>query len=235
MIACALQDRLDALTYPPTHCYCVADMAPRGVLARRAAVVTSLLSQCTTRGAALEVGFNKGFFLHLFGMHFDAVDGCEPWREYYELVRDIHTARGWPNIRTLHHGSFADMPWSSGDGRYDFIFLGNCMHYLYHEAGDFSFLEHLADHCGGWLLIEGFTSLDGNDAFMVGARRKWPVALQRGYTDAAFMSAASPHFTVHETRRSPTDRDRRFMLLRKRPNGETAISRPTADALGFTS
>lgn len=215
MMTSDLQARLDALEYPPTHCYRLADMTPHGVLARRAAVVESMIERCTNRRRALEIGFNKGYFLHLFSRHFETVDGCEPWAEYHELVSEVRECENWSNVRSLHSGGFDSMPWSEADGRYDFIFLGNCMHYLYRDAGNFSFVGELARRCNGWMLIEGFSSLAGNDAYMVGARKKWSRELQEGFDDVAFSRAVDPHFVLTDMKPSPTDRDRQFMLFRR--------------------
>lgn len=209
------QAQLDALAYPPTHDYCVESMQPRGVLARRAAIVATFLDRCPRHETALEVGFNKGFFLHLFGERFAAVDGCEPWGDYFDLVDALRRERNWPSVRRLHHGGFRDMPAPDDGVAYDFIFLGNCMHYLFKEDGAFTFIEALGERCQGCLLIEGFTSLDGDDAYMVGSRRKWRMELQRGFNDEAFQDAIAPWFRLIETRPSPTDPARRFMFFER--------------------
>lgn len=215
MLTIDWQERLDALEYPPTHNYRVDSMEPRGALAQRVQIVQSFVDRGDRRESALEVGFNKGFFLHLFGRQFRAVDGCEPWREYFDLVDAIRTERSWPSIRHLHPGSFLDMPAPANDEPYDFIFLGNCMHYLFKEAGSYAFIERLAERCSGAMLIEGFTSLEGDDAYMIGSRRKWPIELQRRFTDEAFAEAIAPWFRRVDSHPSPTGPARRFMYLRR--------------------
>jgi len=222
MLTIDWQERLDALAYPPTHDYCVASMTPRGVLAQRAQIVRSFADRCSRRDAALEVGFNKGFFLHLFGRRFRFVDGCEPWREYFDLIDSMRNDCAWPNIRRLHSGSFLDMPAPANDEPYDFIFLGNCMHYLFKEAGSYSFMRKLGERCRGTILIEGFTSLDGDDAYMIGSRTKWPDELQRGFNDDAFHAAIAPWFRLIETQPSPTGPARRFMYLERVHNANGA-------------
>ena len=127
----------------------------------------------------------------------------------------MRTRQAWPNIRCLHFGGFRDMPAPPGDEPYDFIFLGNCMHYLFKEAGSYSFMQQLAQRSRGALLIEGFTSLDGDDAYMIGSRTKWPIDLQRRFTDEAFADAIAPWFRFVDSHPSPTGPARRFMYLER--------------------
>lgn len=222
MLTIDWQQQLDSLEYPPSHDYCVETMEPRGVLAHRAAIVQSFVDRCERRESALEVGFNKGFFLHLFGRRFMAVDGCEPWGEYFDVVNELQREHSWPNVRHLHRGSFLDMPAPRFGPAYDFIFLGNCMHYLFKETGSYDFIRQIAACCCGTLLIEGFTSLEGDDAYMIGSRTKWPEELQRGFTDSAFAEAIAPWFQLVETQSSPTGPARKFMRLVRMDHNEVA-------------
>ncbi len=224
MLKVTWQEKLDELAYPPTHHYRVDDMSPTGVLARRASIVESYIRRGGRRRSALEVGFNKGFFLHRFGRYFDSVDGCEPWREYFDLVDAMRRDQAWTNIRSLHCGGFLDMRRPENHEPYDFVFLGNCMHYLFRDACGFGFVPELARRCHGQLLIEGFTSLDGDDVYMIGSRKKWPIELQRAFNDAAFDDAMSPWFRRVDSHPSPTGADRRFMYFERRLHSDKATS-----------
>ena len=211
------QQELDGLEYPPTHTYIIESMTPTGILKSRVDIIEHILEfycQESELQQALEVGFNKGFLLHVLSNKFQVVDGCEPKGGFCDFVDSIKQEK-LNNIGFLEKKTFKDLPWSEFH-KYDCILLANCMHYIYREYGDFSFFNKIAYMCKGILIIEGFEDVSVDDIASNYARENWPQSMVAGYTQEKLQKAYLEHFDLEAILESTTGNARKFIVLRSK-------------------
>lgn len=148
--AAVAQTLIDATAYPPTHCYDVATLTPRGVLAEREQILLRLCPTFYHTYRFLDVGASKGFFSLKAAWHSDWVLAVEP---------DAEALRAWagvrpPNVRAWQ-GTFAELGLpASPEERFDLIWIGNAFHYV-HREDPFGWVRRLAAWAKYRVVIEG--------------------------------------------------------------------------------
>jgi len=151
----SLQSKIDAIAYPPTHTYELDGLVPTGVLGSRMRVILPMAKEFFSVRNFLDVGCNKGFFSMYAANRSGQVVAIDPVCEYADLCREIAPE----NCRVLNK-SFGEF---DHPGKFDSIFVGNGPHYLYREAGGWSFVRKLAQLCRGQVLLEGPTGMECRD------------------------------------------------------------------------
>ena len=146
-----MQQRIDAIAYPPTHTYHLEGLVPIGDLARRLEVYEKIAPGFFS-GRLLDVGCNKGFF-SLY--HKGEVFGIDPNREYVDLCRDLRPDGIFIQCR------FGEVMFAKP---FDRIFIGNGPHYPYADMGWGRFAEKLAELSCGLVLTEGLVDMHNRDA-----------------------------------------------------------------------
>ncbi len=104
------------------------------------------------------------------------------------------------------------------DKKFDRIMLGNVMHYMYRECGDWSFIIKLAAISTDLVLIEGPTGM--NCKIMKDAI---PRNLRRNFNDEAFKTAMKQFFTLVSISNSPSQ-GRYIMLWKRKPVPKEAFA-----------
>ncbi len=198
-MASTLQERIDALTYPPTHTYRLEGLVPTGDLAARIETIEREFPDFFGGGRTLlDVGCNKGFF-SLY--HDGPVVGIDPERKCVDLCRALRPSG---EFHTATFGSFQT------DRQFDRIFIGNGPHYLFIEAGGWDWVAKLARLSAGQVLLEGPLDMSGRDA-----QRCIPPALAPLFDDDARRAAFQSRFMFRKRVRSPLV-DRYFTLFKRK-------------------
>lgn len=193
-----LQERIDAIAYPPTHTYRLEGLKATGDLAKRLQVIEKEFPDFFEGEFLLDVGCNKGFFaLYFVG----CVLGIDPVQEYVDLCREIAPL---DEFGCCTFGGF------SSDEQFDRIFIGNGPHYPFIEAKGWGWVEKLAKLSRGTVLLEGPVDMSGVDA-----KRCIPPEIAGQFNREAMRAAFEPWFFCRKEVRSPLV-DRWFTLLEKK-------------------
>ena len=190
------QDEIDSIEYPPTHEYDLETLTPKGVLAKR----MKLYPQSFFKGDSfLDIGCNKGFFSLL------AKQGCRKVKgiDYDPKCIDLCKKLGLD----VELGTFRDY---NPTEKFDRIFMGNIMHYMYRECEGWEFIIKLAAISSGEVLIEAPTGMNCKAMKPVFEKR-----LRANFNEDEFMKHMNKFFTLISKANSPNN-NRYIMHFRRK-------------------
>jgi len=199
-----LQERVDAIAYPPTHTYSVDTLEPTSWLAQRVAVLDRVAPDLFKGRNFLEVGCNKGYFALRAAKECHHVVGFDIIPEYVDLCRDLA-----PDNCEFHAASWSEFCERVG-GKYDRIFIGNGPHYPYREVGGWRWVSDLAEISTGLVVVEGATGMDCPDMPPC-----IPSEMQAEFNKESMLAAYNKYFTLESITPSPLV-GRYFMVFRRK-------------------
>ncbi len=191
------QEEIDKLDYPPTHQYNLERLEPLGALKKRMRLISS---QIFHGERFLDIGCNKGFFSLVAKQGCKIVEAIDNNRDYVNLCKKLKIDVQLSTFREYNP-----------DKKYDRIMMGNVMHYMYRECGDWSFIIKLAAISNGLVLIEAPTGMDCKlmkDAI--------PKHLRKNFNNESFMETMNKFFTLKSISNSPSQG--RYIMLFERIN-----------------
>ncbi len=197
-----MQDKIDSITYPPTHDYKIKGMIPIGVLSERVELFEDVCSEFFQGERLLDIGCNKGFF-SLYG-DFKEVVGIDTDLACVNLCKEL-------GINAIHKG-FRDY---ISYEQFDRIFIGNGPHHLFIECGGWEWIAKLAAYTapGGLVMMEGGYDLKCKDVAIIMPRR-----LRHIFTQNKFLKMVEKYFIIKEKRPAVSyTPDRYIYLLERRP------------------
>ncbi len=189
------QEEIDAIDYPPTHQYNLERLEPVGALRKRMRLIPN---QIFNGKRFLDIGCNKGFFSLLAKKRCMEVEAIDNQDSYVRLCKNLGINTQLSTFREYNP-----------DKKYDRIMMGNVMHYMYRECGDWSFIIKLAAISSGLVLIEAPTGM--NCKIMKDAI---PKHLRKNFNDEAFRNAMKPFFILKSISNSPSQG--RYIMLFER-------------------
>ena len=191
-----LQQKIDLLDYPPTHNYKLETLEPTGSLRKRLLLMPQSFF---TGNTFLDIGCNKGFFSLLAAKNCHYVEAFDNDIKYVKLCEELGINVSLNSFRNYNPNQ-----------KFDRIMLGNVMHYMYRECGDWSFIIKLAAISTDLVLIEGPTGM--NCKIMKDAI---PKHLRKNFNDVAFRAIMDRFFTLISICNSPSQ-GRYIMLFKRR-------------------
>ncbi len=189
------QAEIDKLDYPPTHQYNLERLEPLGALKKRMRLIPY---QIFNGKRFLDIGCNKGFFSLVAKQGCEIVEAIDNNRDYVNLCKKLGI-----NVQLSTFREF------NPDKKYDRIMMGNVMHYMYRECGDWSFIIKLAAISSGLVLIEAPTGM--NCKLMKDAI---PKHLRKNFNNDMFMESMNRFFTLKSISNSPSQG--RYIMLFER-------------------
>jgi SAM-dependent methyltransferase len=190
------QEKIDKIAYPPTHNYKLDGLEPIGTLKER----MNLFPDSFFHGDKfLDIGCNKGFFMLYAKQYCNHVKGIDNDPKMTKLCSELDL-----DVNTT---SFRDY---NPDMQFDRIMLGNVMHYLYRECGDWTWIIKLASISTGLVLIESPIDMNCMAMYDVLDRN-----LRGGYNEKNFMSMMDRFFILKSKTPSPTN-DRWVMVFERK-------------------
>jgi SAM-dependent methyltransferase len=190
-----LQSKIDSLDYPPTYQYDLATLRPKGHLGKRMLQTPNIMFYGKS---FLDIGCNKGFFSLVAQKGCDYVEGIDVDEKYVTLCKEL-------GINAIHT-TFRDYTPSR---KFDRIMMGNVMHYLYRECGDWSWIIKLASISNGLVLIEAPTGMDCKNMKPVFSKE-----LAKNFNHDIFMEKMGKFFILNGITNSPSQG--RYIMLFER-------------------
>ncbi len=199
-----LQEEIDAIDYPPTHQYVLESLEPLGALRKRMLLISNEMFHGKR---FLDIGSNKGYFSLLAKRNCQTVEAIDNNPKYVTLCKKLGINTQLTTFRDYNP-----------DKKFDRIMMGNVMHYMYRECGDWSFIIKLAAISSDLVLIEGPTGM--NCKIMKDAI---PKHLRKNFNDEEFLTAMKPFFTMVSISNSPSQ-GRYIMLWKRKPIQKEAFA-----------
>ena len=193
-----LQGEIDAIDYPPTHQYQLEPLEPKNMLEER---VARIPVEFFHGESFLDIGCNKGFFSLWAKRNIKYVEGIDYDQKCVRLCKKLGIKCQLTTFRDY-------VP----DKRYDRIMMGNIMHYMYRECGDWTFIIKLAAISTGLVLIEAPTGMDCVAMKPVFQTKK----LRKNFNEESFMGMMTKFFTLKMKVKSPSN-NRWIMLFERLP------------------
>jgi len=199
----SLQDRCDALSYPPTHTYSVESLQPSGILTQRVRVIEAVAPRLFDGVRFLDVGCNKGWFSLRAASECEEVVGIDPSSECVALCRELAPSNC--DFLVTSFGGY------SSELTFDRIFIGNGPHYPFVEFRGFSYVEKLAVLSSGLVVTEGPVGMECSDMAAC-----IPSELQSEFNRNGLMSAMKMHWKFVGIARSPSYTPDRYVIAWER-------------------
>ena len=178
-----IQNKIDSLSYPPTHHYQLDSLRPKGVLKQRVEQFEAVSSNFFYGNKFLDVGCNKGFFSLLSSKSSIKVHSIDPDPEFIELCNQLIQKN-----MTVEHTSFKNyIP----EEEFDRILFGNVHHYLFKECEGWEWVYKLATIATDQVIIEG--PIDMN---CVDMQEVLPENLRNEFTFEKFLKIMEKFFTL---------------------------------------
>jgi len=195
----SLQSQIDAIDYPPTHQYDLETMQPKGMLQVR---LDRMPNHFFLGRSFLDIGCNKGFFSLLAKQrHCNYVEGFDYDEKCVTLCKNLGL--------NVNKDTFRDYVPTK---QFDRIMLGNVMHYMYRECGDWTFIIKLAAISNGLVLIEAPTGMDCKAMKPVFETKE----LRKGFNEKLFFEKMAQFFILKSKTESPSN-NRWIMLFERKP------------------
>ena len=187
------QSVIDSIKYPPTHTYNLSPLYPTGILEKRMQIIERVCPNLFEGESFLDVGANKGYFMMRATQKCERVWAVEPDFSCCHVLLEIMP----PGKVSLHCGTFGNFHEIREIPEvrlFDRVFIGNGHHYPYKEAGNWSWVDKLADLSTGIVVLEGPTGMECKDML-----RTFPTEeLRAGFNWEAMQAAFEPHFELKD-------------------------------------
>lgn len=199
----SLQDRCDALAYPPTHSYNVESLAPKGPLVERVGIIGRVAPELFTGIRFLDIGCNKGWFSLRAARTCQDVVGIDPDGMCIELCKQMA-----PSNCHFLVGTFGSIKYW---GTFDRVFMGNGPHYPFIESGGWGFVEKLASLSSDLLVTEGPVGMECEDM-----KKCIPENLTGKFNRDDFYSVMSKHWRCEAVAPSVSYTPDRYVIAWRR-------------------
>ena len=192
--------------YPPTHQYNSFTMVPKGPLKERVEIITNNLPSFFIGNRLLDVGCSWGYFSFANARNFHRIIALDKNEKCIEYCNKKNKYAHLQFLQTGFRDYTSAIP-------FDKIFLGNAVHHIFMEIGDWSWIPKLHALSDGEVLVEGADTTQCKDI-----RECIPFDKHGIYNK--FQEEMSKYFVlkrkIHTTSYTP---DRYLMLYdkRKRP------------------
>jgi len=196
-----LQQKIDSLSYPPTHEYVLETLEPKGLLQMRYKQFRIIAPHFFTVDKFLDVGCNKGFFSLLACKNSTLVHSLDVDEKFVDLCNDLKQSN--MNVKKTTFREFYT------DIQYDSILLGNVYHYLFRECKGWDWIYKLAAISKGYVLIEGAINMNNKPM-----RDAIPKELHHDFTYEKFIDIMTKFFTLELKTKSAIQA--RYVMLFKR-------------------
>jgi SAM-dependent methyltransferase len=188
------QKDIDTQVYPPNSHYTLDGLIPSKLLKER---LDLMPHKFWVGKRFLDIGCNRGFFSLYSKCEYKEAIEIDP--ENVKLCKSLGI-----NVTQV---SFRDY---NPDKKFDRIFIGNAMHYLFRECGGWEWIVKLATISTGAVLIEAPTGMDCKDMKNVFSKN-----LEQKFIRDLFLYEMSKYFDLLSIVKSPSP-DRWIMLFERK-------------------